>query len=102
MKIPVKEGEADVDPLWIKAWCDVYWKDDVEIALHKARLWCLDNPSKRKTRRGLRAFLGNWIRRDCRLKPQMRMVSVPDEPKVEVKPEVRYDAIRKMKEALNK
>jgi len=99
--IPLKDGSAgEIDPLWVKEWCDVYWKDDVLIALEKARVWCLDNPQKCKTKRGLRAFLGNWIRRDCRLKPQMRMVKQEVEEKPVVKSEIRQSAIEQMKELL--
>ncbi len=101
MKILLKDGsEGEIDPLWTKEWCEVYLKDDVLAEIEKARLWTLDNPGKRKTRRGLRSFLGGWIRRSCRLKPQIRMVSQEAEDKPKVSPEVRNGAIQRMKELL--
>jgi hypothetical protein len=36
---------------------------DVPAELLKARQWCLDNPAKRKTARGMPAFLGRWLGR---------------------------------------
>ena len=101
MKFPIKGGESEVSPDWIKEWIEVYWKDDVLLAIEKARLWCLDNPDRCKTQRGLRRFLGNWIRRDCRIKPQMRVrVEMDDEPKPDVKKEIRVDYLKQMKERL--
>jgi hypothetical protein len=37
---------------------------DVEAELRKARQWALDNPTKRKTARGMAAFLGRWLGTD--------------------------------------
>jgi hypothetical protein len=28
------------------------------------RQWCIDNPTKRKTRRGIRKFIGGWLERE--------------------------------------
>ena len=97
--------DAHASPDWVKQWSDVYWADDVKTEIHKARLWTLDNaescPSKLPTARYLRSFLGNWIRRDCRIKPQMRVrVEMDDEPKPEVKKEIRVDYLKQMKERL--
>ena len=82
LTIPCKDGEAPVDPLWIKEWKDLYL--DVDQELLKARSWAADNESKRKTKKGLRRFLGNWIRRACPLKPVIRSTQIlPDERPVE-------------------
>ena len=85
--IPLKDGtDGHIDPTWVSEWCEVYWKDDVYVEIEKCRLWALDNPQKRKTKRGLRAFLGNWIRRSCRLRPKARMIRpgpVEERPKVD-------------------
>jgi len=101
VKILLKDGtEAKVEDAWIHEWASLYWQDDITVAIEKARLWCLDNPQKRKTRRGLRAFLGNWIRRDCRLKPQVRMVTQQEEPRPVVPRETMLSALAAMREAL--
>jgi hypothetical protein len=34
---------------------------DTEIALMRARQWCIDNPAKRKTARGMPSFLNRWL-----------------------------------------
>ena len=83
LTIHCKEGEAPVDPLWVKEWKDLYLDVDQEIL--KARSWAADNPERRKTRKGLRRFLGNWIRKACKLKPVIRSVEIvreerPHEP----------------------
>lgn len=36
---------------------------DVEAELRKARQWLLDNPGRRKTARGMAAYLGRWLGR---------------------------------------
>ncbi len=101
MKILLKDGtEAKVEDSWVHEWASLYWMDDITVAIEKARLWCLDNPQKRKTKRGLRAFLGNWIRRDCRLKPQVRMVKQEIEPKPEHNREIVSNHLNRMKELL--
>ena len=101
MKIPLKDGtEGDIDPLWIKEWCELYWPDDVEVVIHKARIWCLDNPSRRKTKRGLRRFLGSWMSRDCRLKPKARMITMPQEPKPQVSRETIGSQVEAMRSLL--
>ena len=101
MKFPCKDGEAEIDPLWVKEWCEVYYADDVEMAIHKARLWCLDNDGRRKTVRGLRRFLGAWIRRDCRLRPkESKVTNIERDPQPRVERAFLDDQLRRMKEAL--
>jgi hypothetical protein len=34
---------------------------DVEAECRKARQWCIDNSTKRKTAKGMPAFLGRWL-----------------------------------------
>ena len=103
MKIPTKDhGECEVDPTWIKMWCDVYFKDDVLCELEKARLWSWANDEKRKTRRGLKKFLNRWIMKSCRLRPQMRMVRAEDTPKVEVPREAVSTYLQQMKERVGR
>lgn len=68
MKIPLKNGEEfEIPQEWIQEWNELYY--DVPRTLADIRIWCLDNPGKRKTRRGFRAFLGRWIRKSCTKRP---------------------------------
>lgn len=68
MNILLKNGqEIEIPQDWIDEWNKVYY--DVPRTLADIRIWCLDNPSKRKTKRGLRAFVGRWIRKACVVRP---------------------------------
>jgi len=37
---------------------------DVEQELRNMRGWLMDNPTRRKTKRGIAAFVGNWLRKE--------------------------------------
>ena len=37
---------------------------DVMSEMTKMKAWCINNPQKRKTRRGVKAFVGNWLSRE--------------------------------------
>ena len=100
-KIPLKDGtEMEVPPTWIAGWCELYFKDDVYVALHKCRIWNLDHPDNRKTKRGLRKHIGHFMK-DCRLKPQVRMVTQKEEPRPDVSRETRDKAIAEMRRKIN-
>ena len=42
-------------------WCRVYPNVDVFHELERMRQWCLSNPTKRKTRKGIRRFVTTWL-----------------------------------------
>lgn len=44
-------------------WREAYPAVDVESELKKMTAWCDSNPTKRKTRRGVEAFINNWLSR---------------------------------------
>lgn len=98
MKIPTKDGECEVDPTWIRDWCELYVAEDVTIALHKARLWCLANPQKQKTKRGLRRFLNNTFIQNCRIKVIVRQAPIVHEERPEVSLETRRSYLTEMKQ----
>ena len=100
MKIPVKDGEAEIDPTWIAEWNRVFFSEDVLFCLEKARLWVLANPERRKTRRGLRKFLNNWIVNDARRRPQPAKTITPDEPRPTVDRTLISGALSDMKSKL--
>jgi hypothetical protein len=49
----------------------------VETELYRMRLWCLANPDRRKTRRGARRFVFNWINKACQIKPKLAERALP-------------------------
>ncbi len=50
---------------------------DLPRELLLARRWCLDNPTKRKTARGVRAFLTRWLERAQDRAPSRTLHAVP-------------------------
>lgn len=98
---------AVADPIWLAQWSTLFWADDVNTEVRKAAMWTheiaeSDEPGRLPTKRGLRAFLGRWIRKDCRLKPQVRMVQQEPEPKSEVPRETVSTYLQQMKERVGR
>lgn len=56
-EFPVTDGD-------VTAWEELYPAVDVPQELRNMRGWLLDNPTKRKTNRGIRQFIGGWLRRE--------------------------------------
>lgn len=48
----------------VAEWSQAFPGVDVRAAVLQARIWCKDNPTKRKTARGVRRFLTGWIGRE--------------------------------------
>jgi hypothetical protein len=48
---------------------------DVAAELRKARQWCIDNPARRKTARGMPAFLNRWLARTKPIEPAQAMAA---------------------------
>lgn len=47
----------------VNEWAELYPAVDVMQELRKMKGWCKDNPSKRKTKRGIRRFVNSWLAR---------------------------------------
>lgn len=58
---PVKEWP--LPDTAVAEWQSTYPGLDVLTECRKARQWCIDNPLKRKTARGMTKFLGGWLMR---------------------------------------
>lgn len=59
-----KHGQTwPLSPQKLAEWEESYPAVDVLGELRKARQWLVDNPTKRKTPRGMTAFLGRWLAR---------------------------------------
>jgi uncharacterized protein YdaU (DUF1376 family) len=52
-----------VTPEMLPDWEAAYPAVDIRLALAQARAWLNDNPTKRKTKTGMRKFLGGWFER---------------------------------------
>ena len=48
----------------ITLWKETYPAVDIEQELRKMVAWCDSNPTRRKTRRGITAFINNWLSRE--------------------------------------
>jgi len=58
-----KDGHFQITQTMVDQWSKSYPAVDVMGELRKACQWCIDNPTKRKTKRGAKKFLGGWLGR---------------------------------------
>jgi hypothetical protein len=63
-------GDYKVDPVKLAQWVATYPSVDVAMEIKKAWQWHEDNPSKRKTKKGMPRFLGSWLARKHELDSQ--------------------------------
>ena len=64
MDLPLDDGtnwELPAD--FYKELAGAYQKDGLDAELTKMRIWLIGNPSRRKTRRGIKRFVANWLLR---------------------------------------
>lgn len=45
----------------VREWRETYPTLDIQAQMRRARQWLLDNPSRQKTKRGMRRFMGSWL-----------------------------------------
>lgn len=65
--IILKTGtEAPITKTKIEEFKKTYPFVDVEERILRMKSWCINNPSKRKTARGLYAFIDSWLDRDSK------------------------------------
>jgi hypothetical protein len=53
----------DITKTDIMSWVELYQNVHVFSELQKMKGWCDANPTKRKTRRGIKRFIVNWLAR---------------------------------------
>lgn len=59
-----KDGsDYEVDPEYLQEIARLNPKADVQVELSAMRAWLLSNPSKRKTRQGMKRFINSWLAR---------------------------------------
>jgi len=63
MNFPIKGGTWILDRKKIAEWDNTYAGVNVTQEIKKARQWCIDNPSKRKTAKGMLKFINSWLSR---------------------------------------
>lgn len=63
-RMPLIDGEHLVSREDVDGWCGSYPAVDVPQALRSMREWCLSNPDKKKTPRGVRRFITGWLDRE--------------------------------------
>ena len=63
--IPLNDGtEFQIPKALFNEFCALYPAVDIEQTLREIRAWCLSNPEKRKTKRGVSAFLNRWLAKE--------------------------------------
>lgn len=58
------KSEFGITHSQILEWSSAYPAVDVEQQIRNMRQWCLANPSRRKTRRGIKAFVVSWLSKE--------------------------------------
>lgn len=65
IQIPLNDGSLyDVEEHQAQEWKELFPAVDVMQELRKMKAWCDANPSKRKTKRGVKAFIVKWLMRE--------------------------------------
>ncbi|WP_208507927.1 hypothetical protein [Variovorax paradoxus] len=78
--IPLVNGtDFAVTPADVREWEAAYPSVDVLAELLKARIWCRDNPTRRKTEKGVRRFLSGWIGKE-QDRGGSKRVAAPSQP----------------------
>lgn len=63
-KMPTTQYDHLITGKEIDGWSEAYPAVDVLQALRSMRQWCLSNPKKKKTARGVRRFITSWLERE--------------------------------------
>ena len=65
LTMPLVDGsEFEIREQDIAEWQDAFPNVDVVQQLKAMRLWCKDNPERKKTRKGVRRFITSWLDRE--------------------------------------
>lgn len=62
--LPSTVDEVEIGEAEVREWASLYPSVDVAAQLRIMRGWLLANPTRRKTRRGMRAFVTSWLARE--------------------------------------
>lgn len=62
IRLPTKSGDEFIlDSSLFLELCDCYPEIEVSNELNHMRAWLLTNPSRRKTKRGIKRFINSWL-----------------------------------------
>ena len=65
IQIPLNDGSLyDVEEHQAQEWKELFPAVDVMQELRKMKAWCDANPSRKKTRRGVKAFIVKWLSKE--------------------------------------
>ena len=71
-EIPLKDGSLyPVTASEVERYEDLYPKVEVELEIQRMAEWSSANPTRRKTKAGIRAFINNWLSRDRSQPPRL-------------------------------
>lgn len=75
----VSEGDFPVSQAYIDGWAEAFPGVDVRQQLAAMRQWLLANPTRRKTKRGMRKFVVSWLdrRQNAAPPPAQRSTAPP-------------------------
>ena len=65
MNFILKTGDDFTPPdEWVESWYRFYNVEYVDKEMRRAAMWTVDNVAKRKTKVGMRRFIGSWLDRN--------------------------------------
>lgn len=65
LTMPLNDGtEYPIFDDYIDQMKELYPAVDVEQELRNMKAWCINNPTKRKTKTGIKKFIGNWLAKE--------------------------------------
>lgn len=79
IQFETKDGQWSCPDDYYQVCVDTYGKANVDSEFGKANFWLTSNPSKRKTPRGMKKFLGSWLQRRAE---QDAGFKAPEKPKM--------------------
>ena len=98
LTLPLNDGtEYPVTQEYVKQMQELYPAVDVMRELMAMKAWCVNNPTKRKTARGITAFIGNWLAAEQDRGPRNAGAGAARKPKqyttaAEYRPQTKIDA----------
>lgn len=100
--LPLNDGkEFAVTAADVREWQEAFPAVDVIAELRRARVWCKDNPTKRKTAKGIRRFVTGWLSKEQDRGGSKRIASPVVVPLVDGLPWWRVAGFEHIAEAQN-
>ena len=105
IKLLLRDGTYhEVTDAEIRTFKDAYVGVDVVANLKKMAMWCVANPTKRKTKRGVNRFIVKWLNDQPAQKPVAYAAAhkpfVPDDKPKQITKETGKSALAELKQAM--